>query len=103
MKVEIDDNSGFCHGVVTAIRKAEDEMKAEGPLFCLGDIVHNSMEVDRLAQQGLHTIDHDTFVSLSNTRVLLRAHGEPPSTYEVARHHYYRRYLPRGAAPATDY
>ena len=85
MKVEIDDNSGFCHGVVIAIRKAEDEMKAEGPLFCLGDIVHNSMEVDRLAQQGLHTIDHDTFVSLSNTRVLLRAHGEPPSTYEVAR------------------
>lgn len=84
MKIEIDDNSGFCNGVVTAIRKAEAELKAEGPLYCLGDIVHNSMEVERLAEQGLHSIDHETFAGLSNTRVLLRAHGEPPTTYETA-------------------
>ena len=84
MKIEIDENSGFCHGVVTAIRKAEEELKASGSLYCLGDIVHNSMEVERLARQGLHTIDHDAFAQLKNVRVLLRAHGEPPTTYQTA-------------------
>lgn len=84
MKIEIDDNSGFCHGVVTAIRKAEEELNTRGPLYCLGDIVHNSMEVDRLTNRGLHTIEHDEFAQLTNTRVLLRAHGEPPATYQTA-------------------
>lgn len=85
MQITIDENSGFCNGVVTAIRKAETELQNSGSLYCLGDIVHNSMEVERLSSQGLHTIEHDEFNALSNTRVLLRAHGEPPATYETAR------------------
>lgn len=85
MRIEIDDKSGFCNGVVTAIRKAEDELNATGSLYCLGDIVHNSDEVERLQNRGLHTITHDDLGSLKNVKVLLRAHGEPPSTYETAR------------------
>jgi 4-hydroxy-3-methylbut-2-enyl diphosphate reductase len=85
MIIEIDDNSGFCFGVVNAIRKAEEELSTKGELYCLGDIVHNSMEVERLSQKGLITIDHDKFNRLSNQKVLLRAHGEPPLTYRKAR------------------
>lgn len=85
-KVEIDPASGFCHGVVTAINKAQEELAAsEGhPLYCLGDIVHNSDEVERLHGMGLATISHQEMHSLKNVKVLLRAHGEPPSTYELA-------------------
>ena len=85
MKIEIDNESGFCHGVVTAIHKAEEELAKGGPLYCLGDIVHNSREVERLSEMGLITIDHEQFNQLHDAKVLLRAHGEPPSTYETAR------------------
>ena len=85
MKIEIDNGSGFCHGVVTAIHKAEEELAKGGVLYCLGDIVHNSREVERLSEMGLVTIDHEQFNQLHNAKVLLRAHGEPPSTYETAR------------------
>lgn len=84
MKVEIDEHSGFCFGVVNAIRKAEQELE-HGELFCIGDIVHNSLEVERLERQGLRTIDHGAFAGLKDCRVLFRAHGEPPSSYEVAK------------------
>ena len=84
MKIEIDNGSGFCHGVVTAIHKAEEELAKGGPLYCLGDIVHNSREVERLSEMGLITIDHDQLSELHDAKVLLRAHGEPPSTYETA-------------------
>ncbi|MCM1032180.1 MAG: 4-hydroxy-3-methylbut-2-enyl diphosphate reductase [Odoribacter sp.] len=83
--VEIDSKSGFCFGVVTAIRKAEDSLAHSGSLYCLGDIVHNSNEVERLERCGLTTITHDELGKLRNTKVLLRAHGEPPATYEIAR------------------
>lgn len=83
--IEIDHNSGFCFGVVTAIRKAEEELAKSGKLYCLGDIVHNSDEVQRLRDKGLVTITHDDMKRLRNVKVLLRAHGEPPSTYELAR------------------
>ena len=86
MIVEIDRNSGFCHGVVTAIRKAEEKINDGGStLYCLGDIVHNSMQVKRLEEQGLVTIDHQQLAKMKGERVLLRAHGEPPETYETAR------------------
>ena len=85
INVEIDDHSGFCFGVTTAIRKAEEELQRGAPLYCLGDIVHNGMECERLHQMGLITINHDEFAQLHNVRVLLRAHGEPPETYEIAR------------------
>ena len=85
MKIEIDNGSGFCHGVVTAIHKAEEELAKGGPLYCLGDIVHNNREVDRLCELGLITIDNEQFNQLHDAKVLLRAHGEPPSTYETAR------------------
>ena len=84
MIVTIDDNSGFCFGVITAIQAAERELQ-KGPLFCLGDIVHNGQEVERLARQGLETIDYDDLRTLRSVRVLLRAHGEPPSTYHIAK------------------
>ena len=84
MTVSIDHNSGFCFGVTSAIRKAEEELQ-KGDLFCLGDIVHNGQEVKRLEQLGLETIDYDDLRTLHNVRVLLRAHGEPPSTYHIAR------------------
>jgi 4-hydroxy-3-methylbut-2-enyl diphosphate reductase len=82
--VEIDNDSGFCFGVVTAIRKAEEELQQTGSLYCLGDIVHNSDEVQRLSNNGLKIITHDDLKHLHNVKVLLRAHGEPPSTYATA-------------------
>lgn len=82
---EIDPKSGFCFGVVNAITKAEEELANGGLLYCLGDIVHNNIEVERLARLGLKTINHEEFAKLKNVKVLLRAHGEPPSTYEIAR------------------
>lgn len=85
MKIEIDDNSGFCFGVVTAIKKAEEELAIQRELYCLGDIVHNSMEVERLSQKGLITINREQFLQLRNKKVLFRAHGEPPATYEYAK------------------
>lgn len=81
IKVEIDEGSGFCFGVVTAIHKAEEELAKGGQLYCLGDIVHNSREVERLKAMGLITINHEEFKQLHNAKVLLRAHGEPPETY----------------------
>lgn len=84
-KIEIDNQSGCCFGVAKAISKAEEELQKGGTLYCLGDIVHNNIEVERLAKMGLITIDHEQFKKLKNVRVLLRAHGEPPSTYEIAR------------------
>lgn len=84
MKITIDDNSGFCFGVTTAIETAERELQ-KGALFCLGDIVHNGQEVERLDRLGLETIDYDDLRTLHNVRVLLRAHGEPPSTYHIAK------------------
>ena len=83
--VEIDKSSGFCFGVVTAIHKAEEELAKGGTLYCLGDIVHNSREVERLKAMGLITINHEEFSRLHHAKVLLRAHGEPPETYETAR------------------
>ncbi|WP_165024703.1 4-hydroxy-3-methylbut-2-enyl diphosphate reductase [Dysgonomonas sp. ZJ279] len=83
--IEIDAKSGFCFGVVNAIKKAEEELAKGGILYCLGDIVHNNLEVDRLEKLGLRTINHEEFAQLKNAKVLLRAHGEPPSTYEVAK------------------
>lgn len=81
MTVDVDSGSGFCFGVVTAIRKAEEELEASGSLYCLGDIVHNAGEVERLRLKGLRTITHAGLETLSGVKVLLRAHGEPPSTY----------------------
>ncbi len=85
VQIEIDDGSGFCFGVTTAIRKAEEELAAGKTLYCLGDIVHNGMECERLRSMGLITINHDELKALHNVKVLLRAHGEPPETYEIAR------------------
>ena len=85
VKVEIDNESGFCFGVVTAIKKAEEELAKGETLYCLGDIVHNSKEVERLKEMGLITINHDEFKQLRNAKVLLRAHGEPPETYLTAK------------------
>ena len=84
MNIEIDTGSGFCFGVTRAIGKAEEELQRGRPLYCLGDIVHNGREVERLRQLGLVTIDHDQFVQLHHANVLLRAHGEPPATYRQA-------------------
>lgn len=85
LKVEIDNGSGFCFGVTTAIQKAEEELAKGNTLYCLGDIVHNGMECDRLRQMGLVTINHEEMRRLHDVKVLLRAHGEPPATYELAR------------------
>ncbi len=85
LQIEIDNGSGFCFGVTTAIKKAEEELAAGTTLYCLGDIVHNGMECERLRQMGLITINHDELRQLHNVKVLLRAHGEPPETYELAR------------------
>lgn len=82
--VTIDRQSGFCFGVVTAIRKAEEELQKGNQLYCLGDIVHNEQEVERLTRLGLKTIDHQQFATLHHAKVLLRAHGEPPETYRIA-------------------
>ncbi len=86
MKIEIDEGSGFCFGVTTAIRKAEEELGENNKLYCLGDIVHNGMECERLKKIGLITIDHAQMQNLKSAKVLLRAHGEPPVTYELAKH-----------------
>jgi len=83
--VEIDQKSGFCFGVVNAIQKAEDILKSEETLYALGNIVHNEMEVKRLNELGLLTINHETYFALRDCKVLIRAHGEPPETYEYAR------------------
>ena len=85
MQIEIDNGSGFCFGVTTAIKKAEEELAQGETLYCLGDIVHNGMECERLRQMGLVTINHDDMRELHDVKVLLRAHGEPPATYELAR------------------
>ena len=85
ISIEIDSKSGFCFGVVTAIHKAEEELQKTGQLYCLGDIVHNSDEVERLRNKGLITITHEEMKQLHNVKVLLRAHGEPPSTYKLAK------------------
>ena len=85
LNIEIDEHSGFCFGVTTAIKKAEEELQKGEKLYCLGDIVHNSIECDRLKKLGLITINHDEFAKLHNAKVLFRAHGEPPATYETAK------------------
>lgn len=84
MIIEIDQGSGFCFGVTTAIEKAEETLREGRQLSCLGDIVHNGMECERLRNMGLNTIEHDGFSRLNDATVLLRAHGEPPATYEQA-------------------
>ena len=88
LKIEIDSGSGFCFGVTTAIQKAEEELAKGNTLYCLGDIVHNGMECERLRNMGLITIDHDEMARLHDVTVLLRAHGEPPETYEMARRNH---------------
>ncbi len=88
MKIEIDKGSGFCFGVVEAIRRAEERLEQDEKLFCLGDIVHNNSEVERLSKKGLTTISHDQFFTMSHTTVLLRAHGEPPEIYKYAQEHH---------------
>ncbi len=85
LQIEIDEGSGFCFGVTTAIEKAEEKLATGSTLYCLGDIVHNGMECERLRQMGLITINHDDLRKLHHAKVLLRAHGEPPETYELAR------------------
>ena len=85
LNIEIDNGSGFCFGVTTAIQKAEEELARGNKLYCLGDIVHNGMECERLREMGLITINHDEMAQLHDAKVLLRAHGEPPETYELAR------------------
>ena len=84
MEVRIDDNAGYCFGVVKAIGAAEEELSRSGSLYCLGDIVHNSAEVERLRRKGLKVIDHGDMERLTGSTVLIRAHGEPPATYSAA-------------------
>lgn len=84
MQVTIDKNSGYCFGVEFAIKMAEDEMENKETLYCLGDIVHNDMEVKRLSEKGLVVINREQLQELSNCKVLIRAHGEPPETYKLA-------------------
>ncbi|MDX1909076.1 MAG: 4-hydroxy-3-methylbut-2-enyl diphosphate reductase [Bacteroidia bacterium] len=84
VRIEIDNHSGFCFGVVYAIEMAEDRLRETGKLYCLGDIVHNDQEVKRLQAMGLEIIDHERLKTLHNTTVLIRAHGEPPETYRLA-------------------
>lgn len=85
MKINIDKNSGFCWGVVRTIDMAEDELKNNSQLYCLGEIIHNPSEIKRLESLGLKTITRNDFPSIPNSRVLIRAHGEPPETYELAK------------------
>lgn len=84
MQIVIDPYSGFCFGVVYAIQKAQEELDISGKLYCLGDIVHNNMEVERLKKQGLEIINHEQLKELHDCKVLIRAHGEPPETYHLA-------------------
>ena len=88
IQIEIDNGSGFCFGVTTAIKKAEEELAQGKTLYCLGDIVHNGMECERLREMGLITINHEEMKQLHDVKVLLRAHGEPPETYELARRNH---------------
>lgn len=85
MVVTVDDKSGFCFGVTNAIGKAEEILASESELYCLGEIVHNDVEVSRLADKGLVTIDHNLLKNINNRKVLIRAHGEPPTTYQQAK------------------
>jgi 4-hydroxy-3-methylbut-2-enyl diphosphate reductase len=85
MQVVIDKNAGFCWGVVRAIEIAESELNASGKLYSLGEIIHNPVEVERLKEKGLVTISHDELKNVKDAKVLIRAHGEPPSTYEIAK------------------
>ncbi len=85
LTIQVDQNAGFCFGVEKAIQKAEEYLKENGTLYCLGEMVHNEAEVERLEQLGLITINLDTYKNLKDTTVLLRAHGEPPETYEIAK------------------
>jgi len=85
MRVEVDEKSGFCFGVDLAVKKAEEEIQKSGKVYCLGQIVHNDMEVKRLENMGMITINHDQLKTLKNVTVLIRAHGEPPETYEIAK------------------
>ena len=106
VNVEIDEGSGFCFGVTTAIKKAEEELAKGTTLYCLGDIVHNGQECERLKKMGLITINHEEFARLHNAKVLLRAHGEPPETYALAKSQPYRNHrcnLPRGIAAAKTH
>lgn len=89
-EITIDKNAGFCFGVVKAIGKAEEELERQGRLYCLGDLVHNNAEVERLRSKGLQVVDRKMFEGLHDTEVLIRAHGEPPMTYDVARQHNVR-------------
>ena len=84
MSVIIDENAGFCFGVVKAIAAAEEQLRSSKRLYCLGDIVHNNEEVQRLSQMGLRVIDHAAMTTLPGSTILIRAHGEPPTTYEMA-------------------
>ena len=88
LSIEIDPHSGFCFGVVHAIESAERELKNGTKLYCLGDIVHNSLEMERLRRLGLQTVRRDEMSDMHHITVLLRAHGEPPSTYEIARNNH---------------
>ena len=88
MQVTIDENSGFCFGVIHAIQTAEDYLRDHHELYCLGDIVHNNEEVKRLARLGLRVITQEQFRELHDTTVLIRAHGEPPLTYQIARENH---------------
>ena len=83
--MEIDPHAGFCHGVKKAIEKASDEAGYNSPLYCLGSLVHNRMEMQRLEKMGIQIIDHEQFKKLKNARVLIRTHGEPPETYRIAK------------------
>ena len=95
LKIEIDNGSGFCFGVTTAIKKAEEELAKGSTLYCLGDIVHNGMECERLKMLGLITITHEDMETLHDAKVLLRAHGEPPEPYLS----YHFEFVRRAAAP----
>ncbi len=85
MKITIDKNSGFCFGVVRAIESAEENLQKNKQLYCLGDIVHNNEEVNRLHNMGLKIVTHQEFAQLHDVKVLIRAHGEPPETYRIAK------------------
>ena len=87
MKVTIDQHSGFCWGVVRTVEIAEEELKGSPRMFSLGPVIHNPMEIERLAAKGLETVHRSDLEHLSGEKVLIRAHGEPPSTYELARKH----------------
>lgn len=88
MNITIDQESGFCFGVINAIKTAEEYLSQHQQLYCLGDIVHNNEEVKRLVDKGLQVVTNEQFAQLHDTTVLIRAHGEPPETYELARQNH---------------